>query len=77
MTEIEKKHRRTVLIMGIALILCITGSFTLGRYPVSPGELLGVLCSRGMVFSSTSSRMGLASMRSNAGPDRTPWVAQA
>lgn len=43
MTKIEKKHRRTVWLMGIALILCILGSFTLGRYPVSPGELLGVL----------------------------------
>ena len=43
MNEIEKKHRRTVLFMGIALILCILGSFTLGRYPVSIAELLGVL----------------------------------
>ena len=43
MREIEKKHRRTVLIMGIALILCVSGSFTLGRYPVSLGELVGIL----------------------------------
>ena len=43
MNEIENKHRRTVLLMGIALILCILASFTLGRYPVSPAELLGVL----------------------------------
>ena len=43
MTEIEQKHRRIVLIMAIALVLCILGSFTLGRYPVSPAELLGVL----------------------------------
>ena len=43
MNEIENKHRRTVLLMGIALILCILGSFTLGRYPVSLSELLGVL----------------------------------
>lgn len=43
MTSIEKKHRRTVWIMGIALILCVLGSFTLGRYPVPPGELLGIL----------------------------------
>ena len=32
MNEIENKHRRTVLLMGIALILCILGSFTLGRW---------------------------------------------
>ena len=43
MNAIENKHRRTVLLMGIALILCILGSFTLGRYPVSLSELLGVL----------------------------------
>ena len=41
--EIEQKHRRTVLIMGLVLLLCILGSFTLGRYPVSLPELLGVL----------------------------------
>ena len=46
MNEIENKHRRTVLLMGIALILCILGSFTLGRYPVSLSELLGVLGSK-------------------------------
>ena len=43
MSEIEQKHRRCVGRMGIALILCIFGSFALGRYPVSPAELLGVL----------------------------------
>ena len=46
MNEIEKKHRRTVLIMGIALIACLFGSFTLGRYPVPARELLGILGSR-------------------------------
>ena len=46
MNEIENKHRRTVLLMGIALILCMLGSFTLGRYPVSLSELLGVLGSK-------------------------------
>ena len=43
MNEIENKHRRTVLLMGITLILCMFGSFTMGRYPVSLSELLGVL----------------------------------
>ena len=43
MNKIEIKHRRAVLLIGIALILCILGSFTLGRYPVSLAELLGVL----------------------------------
>ena len=43
MTEIEKNHRRTVTVMAVILVVCILGSFTLGRYPVSIGELLGVL----------------------------------
>ena len=43
MDKIERKHRRTVLLMGAALVLCVLGSFTLGRYPVSLRELLGVL----------------------------------
>ena len=43
MMEIEQKHRRTVLIMGLVLILCVLASFTMGRYPVSLPELLGVL----------------------------------
>ena len=46
MNAIERKHRRTVLLLGIGLILCILGSFTLGRYPVSLPQLLGVLGSR-------------------------------
>ena len=43
MRKNEQKHRLTVLIMGIALILCVLGSFTLGRYPVPLRELLGIL----------------------------------
>ena len=43
MQQIERKHRRMVLVMALLLIGCILGSFTLGRYPVSLGELLGVL----------------------------------
>ena len=31
MNKIETRHRRTVLLMGITLILCMFGSFTLGR----------------------------------------------
>ena len=46
MTKIELAHRRTVGIMAACLILCILASFTLGRYPVSPAELLGVLGSK-------------------------------
>lgn len=46
MNRIEKKRRRTVLAMGILLIACILASFTLGRYPVSMGELLGILLSK-------------------------------
>ena len=43
MTRIEQKHRRTVYLMGILLVICVLASFSLGRYPVSPVELLGVL----------------------------------
>ena len=43
MTQIEQKHRRTVYLMGILLVICVLASFSLGRYPVSPVELLGVL----------------------------------
>lgn len=43
MNKIEKKHHRIVLIMAAALLICIIASFSLGRYPVSPAELLGVL----------------------------------
>ena len=43
MNSIEKKHRRTVLILFVFLIVCILASFTLGRYPVPLGEVLGIL----------------------------------
>jgi iron complex transport system permease protein len=46
MTKIEKAHRRTVGILGLALLMCMLASFTLGRYPVSPGALLGILGSK-------------------------------
>ena len=46
MNDIEKKHRRTVHIMGIALVGCLLGSFLLGRYPVPLTELLGILGSK-------------------------------
>ena len=46
MNKIERKHRLTVVLMGITLVVCIFGSFTLGRYPVSLAELLGVLGAR-------------------------------
>ena len=43
MNPIKRKHRRTVLIMAMILAVCILTSFTLGRYPVPLGELLGIL----------------------------------
>lgn len=46
MNDIEKKHRRTVQIMGIALVGCLLGSLLLGRYPVPLTELLGILGSK-------------------------------
>lgn len=46
MNSVKNKHRLTVLIMVIALVLCILGSFTLGRYRVPLKELLGILGSK-------------------------------
>ena len=46
MNPIEQKHRRMVSAMAVFLIICILGSFSLGRYPVSLAELLGVLGSK-------------------------------
>ena len=46
MEKIEKRHRRTVLILGLALVLGILLSFSLGRYPVPLEELLGILGTR-------------------------------
>ena len=46
MTQIEQKHRRTVWILLLILFLCIMGSFTLGRYPVTLPQLIGVLGSK-------------------------------
>ncbi len=46
MEKIEKRHRRTVLILGFVLVLGILLSFSLGRYPVPLGELLGILGAR-------------------------------
>ena len=43
MSRIEQTHRRTVGLMLLVLLLGILGSFTLGRYPFSAAELLGVL----------------------------------
>lgn len=46
MKEIEQKHRRTLLIMGMVLIVCTLGSFMLGHYSVPLKELLGILGSK-------------------------------
>ncbi len=46
MIAIEKKHRRTVLIMGLLLIATILISFLLGKYAVPFPELLGILGSK-------------------------------
>lgn len=46
MEKIEQRHRRTVLILGLALVLGILLSFSLGRYPVPLEELLGILGAR-------------------------------
>ncbi len=46
MQNIEKKHRRTVVLMGVLLVVCVLGSFGLGRYPVPPGEALGIIASK-------------------------------
>lgn len=46
MMQIERKHRRTVLGMGIVLIITILGSFLLGKYAVPLPELFGILGSK-------------------------------
>ena len=46
MNEITKKHRLTVCIMGLLLVLGMLASFLLGRYPIPLGELLGILGSK-------------------------------
>ena len=38
--------RAVILLLSAALVLSVLGSFALGRYPVRPGELVGILCSR-------------------------------
>ena len=44
--NIETRHRLIIVFLGIALIICILLSFAIGRYPVSPIELLGILGSK-------------------------------
>ena len=46
MMQIERKHRRTVLGMGIVLVITILASFLLGKYAVPLPELLGILGSK-------------------------------
>lgn len=46
MNSVPNKHRLTVLVMAISLIVCILASFTLGRYAVPLKELLGILGSK-------------------------------
>jgi len=43
MKKIEQKHKSTIILMAIGLACCIVASFAVGQYPVSVGELLGVL----------------------------------
>ena len=46
MNAVNRKHRRIVAAMGVLLVLCILGSFVLGRYPVPLAEVLGILGSK-------------------------------
>lgn len=41
--NMEKKHRRTVWLLGIILFVGMLASFLVGRYPVPVKELLGIL----------------------------------
>ena len=43
---IENRHRMIIILLGIALIATILLSFAIGRYPVSPIELFGILGSK-------------------------------
>lgn len=42
----ERRSRRAMLLFSALFALCIAASFLLGKYPVTPGEFLGVLGSR-------------------------------
>jgi len=44
--KIESRHRLIIGIMALLLGVCILLSFAIGRYPVSPTELLGILGSK-------------------------------
>ena len=44
--KIESRHRLIIGIMVLLLGACILLSFAIGRYPVSPTELLGILGSK-------------------------------
>ncbi len=46
MNKADRTHRRTVALMGLILVVCTLGSFTLGRYSVPLPELLGILGSK-------------------------------
>ena len=43
MDKIASAHRRTVALLGMGLLAAVVLSFSLGRYPVSPGEVVGIL----------------------------------
>ena len=46
MMDLHKKHRLTVGLLALLLVVCILLSFLLGRYPVPLRELLGILGSK-------------------------------
>ncbi len=41
-----RKERLTIIAMAVALVAGVLLSFALGRYPISPGETVGILLSR-------------------------------
>lgn len=44
--KIEKRHRLVIVLLGVLLAVSILLSFAIGRYPVTPGELLSILGSK-------------------------------
>lgn len=45
-TSARSRNRIWMTVFAAVLLVCVTVSFLLGKYPVSPGELCGVLLSR-------------------------------
>ena len=46
MTKTDRKHKLTLILMTALLVLCVLGSFSIGRYPVPLRALFGIIGSK-------------------------------